>query len=156
MLLPKAKKPDFLVATVWGYVECKQGGETWSINDITDVQAEVLTENDRTSNSWIFLELGEGIAPDGRGAWLIPWAFLQGYQAAAKVRSVRFEVKDKSRAPLARDIFFGYELVWNKGKWTIPASHVWWEVYGRDIQLEEPQLNDNLTTFYENFEDLNL
>lgn len=129
MLLPKAQShPDFLIAMKWAYVECKQGGESWPIGDISDVQQSALNDH---HNSWIFLEMGTGRAPKGKGAWLIPWEEFKEMQRmilAKGHKSIRFQDTERSKVPTADDAFHPYRLYWqtNEG-WTIPEEHEWWQ-----------------------------
>jgi len=130
MLLPKAQTlPDFLVATSFAYIECKQGEESWSIKDISEVQESVLDDN---PVSFLFLELGTGRAPQGKMAFLIPWnefKAIRDRMIAFNKNSVRFQESKLSKMPTAREMFSDYEMVWAKSLgWQIPITHVWWKI----------------------------
>jgi hypothetical protein len=129
--MPKAQtRPDFLVAQHPAYVECKQAEERWPIDDFSANEENALGEAvEHDCSSWLFLEMGTGRAPIGKSAWLVPWFVFQGIRSrmrVAKLLSLRFEQKDKSRMPLASNILKGWELIWKHGGWTIPENHVWW------------------------------
>jgi len=130
MLLPKAQTyPDFLVARQYDYVECKQGEESWSITDVTPNQEMVL--DDQELNSWIFLFLGTGKNYRGKEAYLIPWITFKSIRDGLLqkgVKSVRYQASEKSRMPLAAELFGNWALVYVRGQgWTIPIYHVWWK-----------------------------
>jgi hypothetical protein len=127
MLLEKAQSfADYLVAFSWADVEAKQGGESWAINDFSPTQLKVMHE---THEGWLFLELGMGSAPSGRGAWLVYWPEWERIQEELEgkgVGSLRFEASPKSRMPLAKDELKGWELEWKDGGWAIPDNHYFW------------------------------
>jgi len=131
-LMPKAKtRPDYLVALEWAFVECKQGIESWPLNDVSFDQERILDENEGTKgSSWIFLELGGGKAPFGRGAWLIPWNIFKRIRSECyqkKKMSVRFVSTQNSRMPVADELFSPYRIKWEDGNWKIPKQHIWWD-----------------------------
>jgi len=130
MLLPKAQTlPDFLVAPTFAYIECKQGEESWSIGDVSEVQEKVLEDNPK---SWIFLEMGTGRAPHGKEAFLIRWEVfktIREIMLQKDLHSVRFQASRTSRMPLANSLFSADQLYWviHLG-WQIPFTHEWWKV----------------------------
>jgi hypothetical protein len=129
LLLPKAQTyPDFLVAKQYAYIECKQGEESWSITDISENQERVMDSYER--GSWIFLFIGTGTNYKGREAYLIPWIDFKEIRSnllELRIKSVRYQESDKSRVPLASNVFMGYELQYQRGTgWTIPIFHPWW------------------------------
>lgn len=129
--LPKAeKKPDFLIAMEYRYVEAKGAGDSWHFDgDFRPNQIEFMDNNPH--NSWIFVEMGTGRAPDGKIAFLMPWKtwkevaenlLEKGY------KSIRFESTNKSRVPVVKDVIDEhYLLEWEKGNWKIRNNHMWWK-----------------------------
>ena len=128
LLLPKAQTlPDFLVAPVYTYIECKQAEESWSLTDFTENQEKLLAEE---PHSWLFLLIGPGPAPRKQQAYLINWLSFTHKRNAADIKSVRFEESPRSRAPLAITLFNNAVLEWEKGEgWKIPMGHLWWSLY---------------------------
>lgn len=128
--LPKAeKKPDFLVAKEYAFVEAKGAGNSWNYaDDFRPNQIEFMTANPR--NSWVFVEMGEGKAPEGKLAFLMLWTMWKNVSDAllkTGFKSILFEKTDKSRAPAIRDwIPENYFLQWKDGKWEIHNNHPWW------------------------------
>ena len=130
--MPKAAtRLDYLIAMEWTEVECKQGAESWSLYDLTETQEALINKPTRREhNRWLFLEIGDGRAPQGREAYLIPggaFVIIRDHYAKEGFKSVRFRSTERSRVPEAREAFVRYSLEWvpNKG-WTIPDDHEWW------------------------------
>jgi hypothetical protein len=80
--------------------------------------------------AYLFLAMGEGSLPDGRAAYLIPWAlFLQEYKELKEqnVASLIFKETARSKNPTAESLFPEYRLEWRTGLgWSVPASHYFW------------------------------
>lgn len=132
LLLEKAASlPDHLVAYDYCFVESKQGEESWPIKDVTAIQEKVMLEQTRLGKeAYLFLELGGGVAPNGRDAFLIPWkAFLdiRERMEASNQGSIRFEPSQRSRMPVGRGILASWRLTWRDGKWSIPEGHSFWK-----------------------------
>jgi hypothetical protein len=127
MLLEKAAMyPDYLATIDPIFIEVKFGRERYAWDDISPIQRQTLTDNE---NSWVFLAIGEGRAPDGRAAFLIPWNSYLRAEATSLVdshKSVVLEKLPRGRVPGARDFWSTYELEWHEGIWVIPINHVWW------------------------------
>jgi len=135
MLLPKAKtRLDFMVMFTWTEIECKQGHDSWPLNDFTDAQEKLLPK--KLNNGlprWIFLEIGRGRAPSGRDAFLIPADIFLEKRLSLGVqgmKSVRFRGTDRSTVPEARTVFEEYQLDWkaNTG-WQLPEKHEFWATF---------------------------
>lgn len=131
MLLPKAfTLPDYVVSPDFHYVECKQGRESWNILDFTPVQIKVMNAHVKTGGEgYLFLLLGDGTAPKGRGAWLVEWETwlnIQHNLLEAGCKSLRFEETERSRMPTASGALMGWELEWQTGGWAIPEHHPYW------------------------------
>jgi hypothetical protein len=143
--LPKSVlKPDYTVSLFETHVECKNDNkshEAWLWAEIGEdgersLQRKFFQEN----GGWLFIELGQGRAPDGKRAWLVPW-FIWVRDIEPKLletgqKSIRFETiynKDNSprRGYFGGDILFhGYEMEWKPGEgWIIPVGHLWWKAY---------------------------
>lgn len=132
MLLPKAGTyPDYIVATTFLYVECKQGPDSWSIKDFTPTQMKVMDEHlGKHGQAYLFLEIGEGRAPDGRHAFLVEWAWWRKTQEGLlqdKMTSIRFEATQRSRMPIACELLKDWQLAWRDGGWAIPKAHPFWQ-----------------------------
>jgi hypothetical protein len=128
--LPKAeKKPDFLIAMEYRFIEAKGSDNSWAFaEDFRPNQREFMDAN--LNLSWIFTEIGEGNAPAGKRAFLIPWEkwkFIEEGIISRGFKSILFEKTERSRAPCLDDIklMHPYELIWEKGIWNIPVEHEW-------------------------------
>jgi hypothetical protein len=123
--------PDYVIAPEYMFVECKQEGESWSILDFTSTQISVLNGPvQKGGEGYLFLELGDGNAPDGRGAWLVEWRKwleIQHNLLEANCKSLRFESTSRSSMPTASGALMGYELEWQTGGWAIPEEHPFWQ-----------------------------
>lgn len=139
--------PDFEI-TYLGLktlVEVKQGsGEygAWNFaNDksgITENQRNALDNwlNEQAVMPWLFLVLGSGRAPLGRGAFLIPWTDWQVIEKellTSGQKSIRFE---GGRKITAKEKLARYQLIWEKSTDEHPAG---WEL---------PRLRGALHPFY--------
>lgn len=140
MLMPKAEtKPDFLVAMTYVYVEAKEGGDRWPFTvSITPNQRKVMLEHE----SYLFLEMGTGSAPNGRQAFLVPWevwTHLEDNLLNNDIKSLVFE-KTTKKSMTAKEAFTPYELLWkpNVG-WTIPE----WHCFRKKYELEERSDDDS-------------
>lgn len=131
-VLPKAeKKPDFLVAKNYVYVEAKGAKDSWNYaDDFRPNQVEFMNANPR--NSWIFVEMGTGRAPEGKLAFLMPWTEwldIAEQLEATGYKSVLFEQTSRSKAPAIRQyVPEDYFLQWNNSQWKIHNNHPWWRV----------------------------
>lgn len=127
MLMPKAQSyPDYLLVEDPIFIEVKWGKQRFPLEDISPIQRKSLTDN---GNSWVFVVIGEGRVPNGRGAWLVPWDEYQGTEntlASLGIKSLIFEKTSRSRVPEADDYWIEYRLEWEDGGWNIPAIHIWW------------------------------
>lgn len=127
--LPKAeKKPDFLIALDYRFVEAKGAGDSWHFDgDFRPNQREFMDKNEKYS--WIFVEIGEGNAPEGKKAFLVPWKDWKEIEQKLldrDMKSVVFQSTARSRVLSVDDVFhIGYVLKWEKGTWTIPQDHIW-------------------------------
>jgi len=122
-LLPKATTyPDYLVTRNYAFVEVKSATDSYDLYSLSDKQEEVLEKVDGVDggSGWVYLEF-----TDSKQAFLIKWhAYKRGRQIAsdAGFKSIRAVKTERSRAPLARDIFGNAELEWDGG-WRIPKNH---------------------------------
>jgi hypothetical protein len=90
--------------------------------------------------SWLFLEIGEGRAPDGRGAYLIHWPIWLRIEAELEEQgfsSVIWKETERSRNPSVQVMFGNERLVWNDGDWAIPGDHLFWKMHPN---IKEPAL----------------
>lgn len=128
ILIPKSdRKPDYLVAKDWIYVEAKNAEHRFNfITGITDVQKEVMAEV-KEYQAWMFLEIG-GRYPE-RKAYLIPWNIAMNTFKELEGKGYKSVVypSENTRNP-STDIFKEYELEWKpKIKWVIPDNHIFWK-----------------------------
>jgi hypothetical protein len=126
--LPKAeKKPDFLIAMDYRFVEAKGAGSSWAFfNDFRPNQREFM--DNEIKRSWIFVEIGEGNAPAGKKAYLCPWAIwktTEEHLLQLNYKSLAFERTGRIRVPCIDDALGPYRLAWEKGAWIIPDEHMW-------------------------------
>ena len=129
--LPKTERaPDYLLAPVFTWVECKNNDATGRWDWKNDIGPEGNRKNQREwlkeHNGWLFIELGQGRAPNDRGAFLIPWLDWERLEASLleqKQYSLRYR---GLRGRLGADMMLmQYKLEWNKG-WYIPGHHIFW------------------------------
>jgi hypothetical protein len=133
-ILPKTERaPDFAVGVSYTYVECKNSDKSgrWNWKEISKGgdranQREWLLEN----GGWLFIVLGNGRAPKGKSAYLIPFnvwvTIVEPMLEMAEMSSIRKErYRDR---PGGDELMADYRLEWeiNQG-WTIPNGHVWWK-----------------------------
>lgn len=129
--LPKAeKKPDFLIALQYRFIEAKGAGNSWHFDgDFRPNQREFMDANEDLS--WIFVEIGEGKAPKGKKAFLLPWKnwkIIEDKLLKENMKSIIFESTEKSRVFTVDSVFdISYCLVWENGLWNIPQEHIWWK-----------------------------
>ena len=127
MLMPKAQSyPDYLLVKDPIFLEVKWGKQRYQLDDISPTQRDALSNN---KNSWVFAVIGEGRAPDGRGAWLVPWSVYRLTEAALAIdghKSMVFEKTSRSRVPEADEHWESWRLNWIDGGWLIPIEHDWW------------------------------
>lgn len=144
---PKSERaPDYAVAPIATWVEAKnndaKGRWSW---------IELLADGDRSNQrdwllekgGWLFIELGLGRAPNGKGAWLVPFKLwveqVEPVLLEKGMRSLRYTQKQKAK-PGADEFLHKWALAWetNVG-WTIPDGHVWWRALAdrtEDLLLE--------------------
>jgi hypothetical protein len=135
LLLEKAQeRADFLVAYTWSDIECKADDTYWPFGDFSTTQISVLGSS---PDPWVFLMIGDGHAPKGRHAFLIPWHWLLGFVSNCEHRGVRFSRTERSKAPIASEIFGEFQLVWEKGGWIIPLHHTWRLKHGSNANTPE-------------------
>lgn len=134
--LPKAeKKPDFLIATKYAFVEAKGGIDSWQFyGDFRPNQIEFMNQNEDLS--WIYVEVGPGNAPSGKVAFLMPWKKWKETESVlleANFKSLAFKKTSRSRVPEITDVISSeYLLTWNNGMWNIPDNHVWFLKYPKE------------------------
>lgn len=133
-VLPKSERmPDYSMWLVFTYIECKNSDNTgkWDWVELlpdgdSKFQREFLTEN----GGWLFITLGEGRAPRGRGAWLVSWdtwaKSIEPELLKREQRSLRKKSKRSSHVG-ADELLDGYDLLWDKGHWLIPLGHPFWQ-----------------------------
>jgi len=142
--LPKSElKPDFLLACVYTWIECKNDTQTgtWGWTELAEggdriAQREWLDEN----GGWLFIELGQGKAPKGKGAWLVSWEdwkeeiepqLIERDQKSLRMETVYNKDGSKRRNFIGADLLLSdYALEWEPNiGWTIPQGHVFWLRY---------------------------
>jgi len=139
--LPKAeKKPDFLVAMTYRFVEAKGAGDSWHFaDDFRPNQREFMDLN--IDRSWIFVEIGSGNAPKGKQAFLMPWSEWKEYEyylLQSGSKSLILESTERSRSPELKSIIPPkYFVEWKGRKWSIPNKHPWWLMEKINDQDEE-------------------
>lgn len=143
-LLPKAKtRLDFTISFKWTEIECKQGAESWALNDFTEAQENIIENVKIGGTHWLFLEIGDGRAPNGREAYLVDMFMfkkIRDKEYEADRKSVRFRSTEKSRMKEAKEVFTGHELVWSTGEgWTIPDGHIFW---ANDLDSDIEKIHD--------------
>jgi hypothetical protein len=139
-VLPKTENvPDFAVAIVYTYVECKNSDKSgrWACKEISEEGARA---NQRAwlleRGGWLFIELGDKPAPKGKSAYLIPFIIwtrdVEPILREKKMASIRKETKGKR--PGADELLANYRLEWIDGNWEIPPYHIWWEKLFNSLQ----------------------
>jgi hypothetical protein len=134
------RMPDFEITYLGTktLVEVKQGSGkygVWNFADpekgIRDIQREVMDEweDEQGVMPWLFLVLGAGRAPDGRGAFLIPWDHWKQFEDVLLdegQKSIRFQ---GGRMLTAVELLKDYRMAWIKGTddsssgWDLPWGH---------------------------------
>ena len=137
--------PDFFISFDYIYVEGKGSTDAWNWkSSITPIQDKVCDEHE----SWLFLEMGTGRAPNGRAAWLVPWGMWKIHQERLEAEgfsSIIYEKTTRSRNPVAGELLKDYVLEWVDGSWSIPEGHVFW--------YHHPALKDKALKFKESHDD---
>lgn len=114
------------------WVECKgKGGDIrFDFADLSEKQRDFLNSwTDRGVPCWLFLTMGEGKAPVGRRAWMIPWE----YYLVTEEDIVRDR---KSLSFVAASIELrNFELEWGERGvgWTFPHTHLMKQSYHIDL-----------------------
>jgi hypothetical protein len=131
-VLPKSENaPDFAVAVVYTYVECKNSDSTgrWNCKEITEEgrrsnQRQWLIDN----RGWLFIELGNKPAPKGKSAFLIPFIiWMRDVEPILREKGMMSIHKEtKGKRPGADELLADYRLDWKDGNWEIPITHKWW------------------------------
>lgn len=140
--LPKSENmPDFSAWMVYTWIEAKNnaadGSWRW-----TEIAPDGERANQRRwlhdNNGWLFIELGKGKAPKGKGAYLIPfdeWEnVIEPVLIAEDIKSLRFEAT--TRRPGANVFLSLYKLEWSDGRYQIPKGHLWWHRAYIALELE--------------------
>jgi len=77
-------------------------------------------------HSWLFLEIGEKPAPNGRSAFMIPWWDFKSVEREMKQIGQKSVGKLSKRNMGADDMFQLWRLDWIKGVgWYPPTIHPW-------------------------------
>ena len=160
-LLNKAETlPDYIISFDYVFIEGKGSTDSWSWkSSITPTQDIVCLQHE----SWLFLEMGTGRAPNGRSAWLVPWLKWKEIQhnlEELNFASIIYEATPRSRNPVASSVLMGYECEWYRGCWKVPDNHVFWatrqEIMKRAMyNMMNEEKNDRPVTISSNnpFED---
>jgi len=144
--LPKSElKPDYLLAPVFTWVECKNSNATgrWTWRDDIgpggkrELQRKFLTEN----GGYLYILLGKGRPVRDKMTWIIPWGdWLQKIEPKLlELNIASIAYFSTSRTVGAKDIieFAPYQLVWEKGKgWVIPKGHPFFIRYLEKLKAE--------------------
>lgn len=129
-LLPKSERmPDYAVAPVYTYIECKNAPERWGWVEIAEGGARTLQREWLTkTGGWLFIVLGDKPAPAGKSAYLIPFdKWLEEVEPKLielDMKSLRREtIRDR---PGADQLLAAYRLDWITGEgWDVPDGHIW-------------------------------
>jgi hypothetical protein len=125
---------DYLIFTgkVAHWVECKgKGGDVrFDFADLNPKQRSFLNDwSDKGVPCWLFLTFGEGKAPNGRKAWMIPWEYYLVVESdIAKDR--------KSLSWVAATVELKhFELEWGERGvgWVFPHTHLMKQIYHVDL-----------------------
>lgn len=103
---------------VW--VECKGKTKTtsWPFADMGVRQRNFLKSwVDRNVEATVYLSFGPGRAPNGRGAWWIPYPDFS--VICNKILKERLSISYQ----MAVDELSYYALVWDNGEWKFPETH---------------------------------
>jgi hypothetical protein len=134
LIWKSTKMPDY-EATYMGMktlVEVKQSHATgrWSFANkeqgVRDTQVEEMDnwESTHQVGCWMFIVLGNGRAPKGRGAFLIPWKDWKRIEVELIAEGQKSITFDSGRMKMAKDFLAEWQLVWSDGRWTLPDGHV--------------------------------
>lgn len=146
--LPKTEQvPDFLVSMVGTYIEAKNSDSTGTWR-----WTELLPDGERANQrqwlidhgGWLFIELGEGRAPVGRSAFLVPfyrWVDeIEPQLLLNNQKSIRKETVLNKDGTLrgghigGDELLHKYALTWEPViGWTIPFYHTWWSDLRGDL-----------------------
>ena len=125
LIYKREKAPDYMIAERVVYVEVKQDSATgrWDFHrNIRDIQREFMNEK----GGWLYLVLGQGKAPKGKSAWLMPWAVWSQVEKFLLERGQKTLTREDGKRNIGAiniSEFKPYELVWEKGRWVIPDGH---------------------------------
>lgn len=147
--LPKSElAPDFAVAPIFYWIECKNNDSTGRWNWKSDIGPEGARSRQRewlkTNSGWLFIQLGKGRAPKGKAAWLIDFEawekVVEPRLIANNISSVRLEGQytsmDKGYRPPAEEYLGTFtQLMWKDGGWIIPKGHKFWRRLEEDLQI---------------------
>lgn len=141
--LPKTKSPeeqesvpDYAVAPFHFWIECKNNdaGGTWNFTELFPYSVNQKGRYKQRNflinhNGWLYVELGIGRAPNGVGAFLVPFQVwvdeIEPGLIEKGISSIRFE--DTGRGTDAHlYVPQEYWLVWDNGGFVIPSDHVFW------------------------------
>lgn len=133
------EKPDFVIYRKGSayLAEVKQSDDGWRYADeegegIRKIQRDELDRWETTHNPcFLFLVLGAGRAPKGRSAWLIPWSHWKLVEENLRDFFQQKSIARESKRNIGADsLLMKYETLWNKGGWTIPDKHIFWDLTG--------------------------
>lgn len=125
--LPKSENaPDYVVARNVLWVECKGGEGPWNWQEISETGARVNQRQFLLSHpSALFIELGAGRAPNGKGAWMMPFYIwvdqIEPYLITNNIKSLAFERRPRVPSILEMPRFEPWRLEWDKGAWLWPT-----------------------------------
>ena len=149
--LPKSENaPDFFTSVIGAWVEVKNNDKSgrWAWTEIYKDGARANQRNMLLDNAgWLFIELGTGKAPNGRGAFLIP--FIEWCTRVEPIllerdqKSIRLETiynqdgTERNNMIGADNLLEEWRLNWvtNVG-WEIPPDHVWFEVLQTQLEAK--------------------
>jgi len=116
---------EIFIGSTPAWVECKgkPGHTLLPFTEISPKQRNFLTSwMLRDVWSFLFVTLGDGNAPRGRQAWLIPWYIYTQAEDHYGTARVSWPWKQQGVYPGFNQVFWEYELTWVKGGWTIPPT----------------------------------
>lgn len=123
------------------YVEVKYGRRYWSFSDenkgVRPLQREKLSNTDNLS--WLFIVLGDGRAPKGRGAFLVPWDHWQEIEEKLLTQGQKSIGLHDSRNPGAESTLAEYRLEWERGTgWAVPENHIFIQFWKGELCPLQP------------------
>lgn len=138
-VLPKSETmPDYVLMPLPILVECKNSdkGGSWSWKSDIGPEGTRAIQRIRLgqTNGWLYIVIGNGRAPAGKSAWLIQWEAWLAVEKELVQASIPLE--DTRQLMGARRLFQGFELVWEKGVFSIPRGHPFWDVYALKLKDE--------------------